>query len=250
MIPKIIHYIWFGSKPYTKIIQKCINSWKSFLPEYEIMLWNEDTFDISSCQFVKESYELGKYAFVSDYVRFFVLDKYGGIYLDTDVEFLKELDEKILENECVLALDDLGYLSGSTIMSENSNIFIKDCKKIYEDMPFINSDGSINNDVINTHMQNILIPFGYDVKNEFQNLNYKNSKIIIYPDEYFHCRSQVSGKLNKTSSTYAIHWHTITWTSYKTRLVEFLRINLLVPILGKKTYRNLTKKIKKGKTYI
>ena len=97
-IPKIIHYCWFGKKEKPEIVKKCINSWTDKLKEYEIIEWNEDNFEMNSNRFITEAYRLGKYAFVSDYVRLYALYEYGGIYLDTDVEIYKEFSEDILEN--------------------------------------------------------------------------------------------------------------------------------------------------------
>lgn len=99
LIPKKIHYCWFGKKEKPELVKTCIESWKIKLSEYEIIEWNEDNFDINSNIFVKEAYECGKYAFVSDYVRVYVLYKYGGIYLDTDVEVCREFSEEILRND-------------------------------------------------------------------------------------------------------------------------------------------------------
>ena len=93
MIPKIIHYCWFGGKPMPELALKCIASWKKFLPEYELRLWNEDTFDINSVPYVKEAYEARKFAFVTDYIRLWALEREGGVYMDTDVEVVKPIDE-------------------------------------------------------------------------------------------------------------------------------------------------------------
>ena len=93
MIPKIIHYCWFGGKPMPELAQKCIESWKKFLPDYELRLWNEDTFDINSVPYVKEAYEARKFDFVTDYIRLWALEREGGVYMDTDVEILRPLDD-------------------------------------------------------------------------------------------------------------------------------------------------------------
>lgn len=251
-IPHIVHYIWFGRKPIPKRMLRYISSWKTMLPNYKFMLWNEDTFDISkSCQFVREAYERKQYAFVSDYVRFYVLERYGGIYLDTDVEILKRFDDKILDShDVVIALDEGGYLSGSTIMATPGNKIIKIFMSHYEDKPFIKSDGSFENEVINTHMQCALTNFGYQIVNKFQLIKDPASKesVALYPDDFFHVRSLTSGKLNRTENSYAIHWHTISWTSLKTRVINYLRIYLFVPIFGDNIYSRLTRILKNGRT--
>ena len=95
MIPKIIHYCWFGGKPLPKLAQKCKASWEKFFPDYEIKEWNEQNFDVNQVMFTEEAYKLKNYAYVSDYVRFWVLYHYGGIYFDTDVEVIRPLDDII-----------------------------------------------------------------------------------------------------------------------------------------------------------
>lgn len=251
MIPPIIHYAWFGRKPLPTKIKTCISTWKKYLPEYEFRLWNEDTFDLeNACTFVREAYENRQYAFVADYVRFYALYNYGGIYLDTDVELINSIPDSILNDNLVLVLDDGGYISGSTIMSTPKSLFIKDCMIHYESLPFVCGDGRFNNEVINTHMQAKLRPCGYKLLNQFQTVNYKGENGVLYPDDYFHVRSLVDGKMNLTPNSIAIHWHTILWASNKTKFINFVRVNILTKLLGSKLYSRITSRIKHGKTTI
>lgn len=188
---------------------RCIESWKKYLPDYEFKLWNEDTFNINEAtSFVREAYEAKYYAFVSDYVRFYVLKEFGGIYLDTDVEVLRPIDDSILCNDLVLVLDDCGYISGSTIMSSIDNVFIGDCLKHYHNTSFNMGNYRFNTEVINTHMQNRLKPYGYICENKNQMLKHKATEAMIYSDEYFHVRSLVSGRMNRT----------VIWVSTKTQI--------------------------------
>ena len=126
MIPKVIHYIWFGGKPYSDKIQKCIDSWNKYLPEYKFMLWNEDTFDVAnSCDFVRQAYENKKWAFVSDYVRVWALNKFGGIYLDTDVEVVRPLDQFLVhvqrEGGISLSPETVVAAGKSVVRGKNKN---------------------------------------------------------------------------------------------------------------------------------
>ena len=118
MIPKVIHYCWFGRNPLPPLAVKCIESWKKFLPGYEIKEWNEDNFDVNIIPYIQEAYEARKYAFVSDYARFYILYHHGGIYFDTDVEVIKSIDDIIergafmgCENEAKRLCQNVGTTS-------------------------------------------------------------------------------------------------------------------------------------------
>ena len=111
MIPKVIHYCWFGRNPLPPLAIKCIESWKKFLPDYEIKGWNEDNFDVNIIPYTQEAYQAKKYAFVSDYARFWILYKYGGIYFDTDVEVIRPLDDIIARGPFMIIL----YIRWGTI---------------------------------------------------------------------------------------------------------------------------------------
>ena len=120
MIPKIIHYCWFGCGKMPDLALKCIESWKKFLPDYELRLWNEDTFDINSVPYVKEAYEARKFAFVTDYIRLWALEREGGGYMDTDVEVYKPLDE-FLDKEGFTGFEDIHYPVTATMGAEKGN---------------------------------------------------------------------------------------------------------------------------------
>ena len=114
-IPKIIHYCWFGKKDKPELVKRCIKSWENNLNDYKIIEWNEDTFDINSNKFVKQAYEAGKFAFVSDYVRVYALYNYGGIYMDTDVEVYRTFSKDILKNESFWGFEEKNFIATSTI---------------------------------------------------------------------------------------------------------------------------------------
>lgn len=222
-----------------------MNSWKKYLPEYKIMLWNEKTFDISkSCTFVREAYENKKYAFVSDYVRLWALKSYGGIYLDTDIEILKPIPNEFFTHRIVLGTDDGGYLT-ALMMAEPNHPYICKSLDIYHGLKFKIDEGKFNMEVNNTSLQKQLVPYGYHIENKLQ---YLKEGIVVFPDDYFHVRSLTTGKLHLTINSIAIHWHTITWVSHKTRLINFLRMHVMIPLLGTRIYSKFTKKIKNGKT--
>ena len=241
MIPKIIHFCWFGHNPYPDKVKRCIQSWKKVLPEYKIVCWNEDNFDVNICQFTREAYKKEKYAFVSDYARLYVLNKYGGIYLDVDVEVIKSFDN-VLDNRLIIALEENGDITGAFLASEKNQSFFQELLQIYDRMSFIKKDGSLNMTVNNIWMQKQLKRYGYIKSNRRQHLS---DGIEVFPDDYFHAKSLVSGKLRITSKTYCIHHHTTLWVSNKTRMIKFIRLNIIVPIIGEKKYQKLVSRIRK-----
>lgn len=235
MIPKIIHFIWFGRNPYSDKIQRCIDSWYKYLPEYEFKLWNEETFDIQgSCEFVRHAFEHKKWAFVSDYVRVWALKNYGGIYLDTDVEVKKSFND-LLDKQLVLGTDELGHLT-ALMASETHHPFWEKIISNYESMNFLNPDGSLNMTVNNLYIERELNDYGYIVANKYQELN---GGIEIYPDDWFHAADHMTGIMNVTANTYAIHWHTLTWCPTSTHINRYLRIKILGKLIGKKRANEL-----------
>lgn len=121
MIPKVIHYCWFGKKPKPKDVLNCIKSWKKYLPDYEIKEWNEDNYDVYKCQYMADAYKENKWAFVSDYCRLDVVYNYGGVYFDTDVEVIKSFNSLLKENLfCGFEIRDKKYMAKRHIdLSEN-----------------------------------------------------------------------------------------------------------------------------------
>ena len=142
-IPRIIHYCWFGGKEKPEIVKRCIKSWKDILVDYEIKEWNESNFDINSNLFVKQAYEAGKFAFVSDFVRVNALYNYGGIYLDTDVEVFKSFDD-LLDNDSFWGFEEKNYIATSTIGCKKGNKLIKEFLSKYDDKKFIFENGQEN----------------------------------------------------------------------------------------------------------
>ncbi len=241
MIPKIIHYVWFGGKSFPSKIQKCINSWKKYLPDYEFMLWNEDTFNVNSCQFAREAYENKKWAFVSDYARIAVLCEYGGWYLDTDIEILKPLTP-FLDKRVVLGTDENGEITAMYGTEKGHPYWIK-VLEYYQKMPFVLPDGSFNMTVVNVHLEIVLEQYGYVHENMYQKLE---EGIVVYPDDYFHVVSLELGTRHLTENSHAIHWQTMTWTSNSSHFARWIRRRILIPIFGER-FLAFYKKIRKNK---
>ncbi len=208
MIPKIIHYCWFGRNPLPESAQKCIASWRKYLPDYEIKEWNEDNFDVNIIPYTKEAYEAKKYAFVSDYARFWVLYKYGGIYFDTDVEAIKPLDD-LIEKGGFMGIQHKHYVApGLGLAIEKGHPIYKKLIDYYNTLHFFNEDGSQNQTTIVTYTTDVLLESGYNKKNDgIQCVD----GIYVYPSDFFCPLDDVTGVLNKTKNTRTIHWYSKTW---------------------------------------
>jgi len=209
-IPKIIHYCWFGGNPEPLLMKQCIESWEKYLPDYELMLWNEKNFDIVSNIFVKEAYKAKKWAFVSDYVRMFVLYHYGGIYMDTDVEVLKNLDT-FLVHDAFTGFENETLVPTGIIASKQGHPWIHELLNYYTDLSFINVDGSLKTEPNTAIITRITKEkYAFIANNSFQILK---DGLVIYPKDYFCPKNYYDDKIRLTENTHTIHhfsgsWHT------------------------------------------
>ena len=213
MIPKIIHYCWFGRKPLPKSAIKCIESWKKFFPGYEIREWNEDNFDVNQIPYTAQAYEAGKYAFVSDYARFKILYEYGGLYFDTDVEVIKPFED-ILEKGPFMGFEinssDISFgmvAPGLGLGVNSSNDIYYKIINLYKSLSFLNENGTYNLKTVVEYTTNILIKEGLNRINGIQNVK----GIYLYPVEYFNPFEDATGKIYKTKNTHSIHWYSKSW---------------------------------------
>lgn len=226
IIPKRIHYCWFGKGEKPDIVKKCILTWKSILTEYEIIEWNEDNFDINCNKYVNEAYEAKKYAFVSDYVRVYALYNYGGIYLDTDVQVFKKFDD-LLDNESIWGFEQENYIATSTIGSEKGNKIIEDFLKLYRNMSFYKKDGTYN-DLTNVSMiTNLLIQRGVNMDGKYQQIE----GAAFYPQAYFSPYDYINCKKLITEDAYCMHHFYKSWLPYKLRIKSKLK-ECLAQIIG------------------
>ena len=166
MIPKVIHYCWFGNNPKNKDVEKCMASWKKFCPDYEIIEWNESNFDINCIPFVKQAYDAKKWAFVTDYARLKIIYENGGIYLDTDVELLKPLDD-LLKLDAYVGLQSAEYINtGLGFGAEKENEMIYEMMIDYNSRHFLAENcETIACPILNTK---ILVKHGYEFSNKMQ----------------------------------------------------------------------------------
>lgn len=228
MIPKIIHYCWFGKGKYPAIVQKCIKSWHKFCPNYEIKLWNEDNYHVFQNAYTAEAYKAKKWAFVSDFARLDIIYHYGGIYLDTDVELLKSLDP-LLTHECFVSADEAGINTGLGFGSFKKHQAIKAMLNLYKNKQFLTSYGPDLTPCTKLNTQ-IFLEQGY-IPNTKDLIHL--SGVTILPPEYFSPINGVTSELNITCNTYGIHWNSRLWATGLTKLKAKSRLILGLTISHK-----------------
>ncbi len=214
MIPKKIHYCWFGRGKKTKLMQRCIKSWRTYCPDYEIIEWNEDNFDLDMNGYTRWCYDNKKYAFLSDYARLVIVAEHGGIYFDTDVEVIRSIDPLLkheaffgFENDCYVA-SGLGF--GSVAGGETVRRMLSEYEPLLD-----GQHGTKGCPILNTQALELV---GLKKTGEYQQLG----ETVIYPAEYFNPYDDSTGRLNKTENTYCIHWFAKTWMSRKSRIRSWL----------------------------
>ena len=233
MIPKVIHYCWFGGSPLPEDVKKCLASWKKHCPEYEIIEWNESNFDINSNCYIKEAYEAKKYAFVTEYVRLFVMYEYGGIYMDTDVELVKNLDD-FLKNHAFSGFESSNSLQSAVMASEKHFKLFGDLLEYYENRHFLNDDGSYDTTTNTVTITKMCKKYGLVLNNKYQVID----GFALYPNDYFCPLENETGVLKKTENTVAIHWFAKTWVKDESiKLLKFTR--LLHRIFGTERIHNI-----------
>lgn len=217
MIPKIIHYCWFGNNKLPEMAIKCIESWKKYFPGYEIKQWNETNFDINGCRFTKEAYEAKKYAFVSDYARFYVLYKYGGIYFDTDVEVIKPIDD-ILQQGPFMGCEQVkprekgaveSIAPGLGIAAEPGMDIYKKILNMYESMDFASWNNTGKRLTVVEAVTDLLKREGFQGGKEIEHV----AGINIYSSEYFCPMNYYTGVIKITENTRTIHHYADSWHS-------------------------------------
>lgn len=258
MIPKTIHYCWFGRNPKPALAQKCIQSWKKHCPDYTIMEWNEDNYDISSAPlYVRQAYGAKKWAFVTDYVRLHVVHDHGGIYMDTDVE-LKKNPDALLEYSAYFGFEDGQYVNtGLGFGAIPGHPFLKEIMADYEGIPFINEDGSINTETCPIRNTKVLLRHGLRQDDSRQVLA---GDVLILPSIYLCPLSYQTGKRRFSPHTLSIHWFDASWRTPAEKAyqaekcarerkdsIRHLPNRLLCGLLGQSSYEKFKKLLKRGK---
>ena len=248
-IPKVIHYCWFGNSEKPELVLKCIDSWRKYMPDYEIKEWNETNFDINSCDYVIEAYKSKKWAFVSDYCRVWVLYHFGGVYFDTDVEIIKDPGD-ILEAPTIGFENKSCINPGLVFSAEKDDWFCKEMMDSYEQDHFY-VDNKINLITICDRATKIFVFYGLKLNNKMQQVKGYN----IYPSDYFNPLGSNGGYLKITSNTVSIHNFAGTWiddeirnsVNYTFKGKVFVFLEKIMGESGAKKLRRFYKKITGGK---
>lgn len=214
MIPKVIHYCWFGRGELPDLAKKCIESWKKYCPDYEIKEWNEDNFDLDKYPYVREAYDKRKFAFVTDVVRLYALYHEGGIYMDTDVEVLKPLD-RFLSHHAFSGFEDEQFVPTGIMASEKGGKWAKDNLDYYNGKHFLKEDGSVDLTTNVVTITNYMLPLGLKQDNTYQDFP---GLITFYPKDYFCPKSYKDGQIYLTDNTYTIHHFAGSWITKSERL--------------------------------
>lgn len=227
MIPKIIHYCWFGGSEKPPIVKQCINSWKIHLADYKIIEWNEENFNMSSNLYVLEAYKLKKFAFVSDFVRVHVLYNHGGIYLDTDVEVFRTFDD-LLHHHSFWGFEQGNYIATSTIGAVEKSQLIKRFLNSYKNRSFLKENGNFDNFTNVALVTNLLEDMGLKRSGEYQEIENIG---VFYPQTYFSPYDYINCRNFRTDKTYTMHYYHKSWLPFFTRIKGNLKV-IIAKVIG------------------
>ncbi|MFK5879680.1 MAG: glycosyltransferase [Flavobacteriaceae bacterium] len=260
MIPKIIHFCWLSGDKYPKLIEQCMATWKTKLPDYEFILWDTKKFDVESFLWTKQAFETKKYAFASDYIRLHALYNYGGIYLDTDVELLKNFDN-LLHLPYFIGLEQADIIEAAIIGTEKGADWVADCIRHYDNKPFIKEDGSYDLLILPKIMEGqieknrALVPMNkFDIQN-IDELIEDKSKLFLFPSEYFSAKNNETYQISTTKNTHAIHHFNNAWVkkrkrvrlNIKRKIIHTLGVKFTDNIIGFSGFRTIKKLLKGAK---
>lgn len=226
MIPKIIHYSWFGGKK-NKMVQNYIKEWKKKLPEYKFIEWNEKNFCVNKYMYSKQAYEAKKYAFVSDVARLEALYNFGGVYLDTDIEIKKDFYDLISERKLVLGYEAGGsHLMTAFIAAEKKNNLIGAILKNYEEEHFINDNGKFNLYPNTYRITKFLSDKNYIIDGKFS----ESKDVLLCPEEYFSAMNFFNMKEISNEKTYTVHHFNASWKPWHVKVRRKIKIWIIKKI--------------------
>ncbi len=242
MIPKIIHLCWLSGDPYPPKIAKCLQSWEKYLSDYKVILWDTNRFDINNSVWVRQAFERKKYAFAADYIRFYALYHFGGIYLDSDVEVLKSFDD-LLDLPYFLGAEKAQTPEAAIMGAEKGCEWIKQCLDYYKDRLFINNDGSFNiqtvPDIMIRQIEQIKPVRVLSIEDSLNIRQLDMQKeVLVFNDAFFSPKVFDSREVEITPYTYAIHHYQNSWFSPKAKVYYRIRA-VFVKFFG----RNLVRRV-------
>ncbi|MDR0605618.1 MAG: glycosyl transferase [Bacteroidales bacterium] len=240
MIPKIIHYCWFGGNPLPSLAVKCINSWRKYLPDYEIREWNENNFKISKYVFAEEALKCKKYAFISDVCRLYALKEFGGIYMDTDVEVLKPLDS-FLHHTAFSGFENDNFVPTGMMASIAEGYWVKELLKYYDNRHFLLENNEMDTASNTSIITEMMKKKGFVMNNQFQEIK---DYVAFYPNEYFCPKSYKTGQIDLTENSYCIHHFAKSWIPLRGRIKNNLKMKMM-NIFGYKNIQKIIDIIKK-----
>ena len=254
MIPKKIHYVWVGGAPLTELAKKCIESWKKFCPDYEIVRWDETNFDVTENEFCREAYENKKWAFVSDYMRLKVLSEYGGVYMDTDVEVIKPIDA-FLTNKAFSGFENDELIPTGIMASEKGFDIFRFLLSYYEDRHFIKPDGTFDNVTNVSIITSMMEDRGFVKNGQKQSID----GFVFYPKDYFCPKEFYTDKIVKTKNTVCIHHFSASWhdkqekqhlknkhREFKIYQIKHIPNRMLIKLLGDDKYAKVKRLFGRG----
>ena len=207
IIPKVLHYCWFGDRPIPLQHKKYMESWRKFCPDYEIIEWNEKTYDVTKNRYMREAYQSKKWGFVPDYARLDIIYRYGGVYLDTDVELTKPIDRFLCEPG-FCGMHNAGMVQpGSAFGAVQGHEMIQIMRNIYELSSFINEDGTLNLTTSTKYQTDALIKHGLKSSNTIQKIH----DMVIYPSDVFNPINAEYLFEHITENTHGIHYFASSW---------------------------------------
>ncbi len=229
MIPKIIHFCWLSNDPYPELITQCIKSWKNILPDYEFKLWNLSCPDIAGNKWVQQAFENKKYAFAADYVRFYALFNYGGIYLDADVEVLKSFND-LLDRHEFLGEECAGDIEAAVMGAEKGSLWVGECLNHYSGRSFVKEDGKFD-----------MRPVPLLVNEVAKKYNLEIMPYTVFSPKNYHV-----GRIYANESSYTIHHFDGKWVKrgLKSNCKLFIH-RMLYAFFGRKGHNKVVNLIRK-----
>jgi len=223
-IPKIIHYCWFGGKPIREDFKAYIETWKKYCPDYEIVCWNESNYDYKQNDYMYEAHRQKKWGFVPDYARLDIIYRYGGVYMDTDVELVRNIDDLLCDN-AFCGFESRHYVANGLGFGAVVGFpIIKEQMKIYDEISFVNSDGSLNLTSGPWYQTRTFRELGLKLNNALQEIQ----GMKVYPSDVLSPMNLSTGQIVKTDNTYAIHHYSATWfDDIQRKKMEMLRKRLV-----------------------